>query len=167
MFPDFGRIDIERFGIHEGIPAYFVMMMVAFAVTTPIGVRWARQSKLDAEVIIDLNLVSLVAGVAGARILHVFVDGYFWDYVHLCTNPASVSWHISHAQCTQFEGVWDGTYCHPAEGDCFAWAKFWQGGLVWYGGLIGAGIYAIYFLYRNRFPIGKAIDYAGGMLPLG
>ena len=31
----------------------------------------------------------LLGGVAGARILHVLADGYFWDYVHLCTNPAA------------------------------------------------------------------------------
>ena len=51
----------------------------------------------------------------------------------------------------QVEGVWDAaaSVCRPAEGDCFAWAKFWQGGLVWYGGLLGAGVYGIYFLWKE------------------
>ena len=29
-------------------------------------------------------------GSSGARLLHVFADGYFWDYVHLCTDPGQV-----------------------------------------------------------------------------
>ncbi|HJL16751.1 MAG TPA: prolipoprotein diacylglyceryl transferase [Sandaracinaceae bacterium LLY-WYZ-13_1] len=163
MIPRFGEI----FG--EPIPAYFAMLMTGFLVAVGVGVVWARRSELDHDVIIDLGLVSLIAGVAGARILHVFVDGYFWDYVHLCTDPAQVSWQIPRAQCASLEGIWDAQagVCHPAEGDCFAWAKFWQGGLVWYGGLLGAGAYGIYFLHKERFPVLKGIDMAGMVLPLG
>lgn len=163
MIPQFGEI----FG--EPIPAYFAMLMTGFLVAVGTGVVWAKRSKLDHEVIIDLGLVSLITGVAGARILHVFVDGYFMDYVHLCTDPAQVGWEITRAQCTQVEGVWDAaaSVCRPAEGDCFAWAKFWQGGLVWYGGLLGAGIYDIYFLRREGFPVLKAVDMSGMMIPLG
>ncbi|MCC6874742.1 MAG: prolipoprotein diacylglyceryl transferase [Sandaracinaceae bacterium] len=167
MIPEFGHIPL----LDEPIPAYFAMMMVAFVVTIGIGVRWAKQSGLDHEVVIDLGLASLIWGVAGARILHVFVDGYFWDYVHLCTDPAQVSWQITQAQCAHpdVNGIWDAAarVCHPREGDCFAWAKFWQGGVVWYGGLLGATAYDMYFLRKNKFPIGKTIDMAGMVLPLG
>ena len=38
-------------------------------------------------------------GVIGARVLHVFADGYFWDYVHLCTDPGRVEWKLSQAEC--------------------------------------------------------------------
>jgi len=155
--------------MEEPVPAYFAMLMTGFVVAVGVGVVWARRSGLDPEVVIDLGLVSLIAGVAGARILRVFVDGYFWDYVHLCTDPAQVSWQITRAQCVQVEGVWDAAAntCHPSEGDCFAWAKFWQGGLVWYGGLIGAGAYGIRFLHKEGFPVLKGIDMAGMVLPLG
>ncbi len=163
MIPEFGHV----FG--EPIPAYFAMLMTGFIVAVGVAVLWAKRSKLDHDVIIDLGLVSLIAGVAGARILHVFVDGYFWDYVHLCTDPSQVGWQITQGQCTAVEGVWDAaaSVCRPAEGDCFAWAKFWQGGLVWYGGLLGAGAYGIYFLYKEGFPVLKGIDVAGMVLPLG
>lgn len=163
MIPQFGSV----FG--EPIPAYFAMLMTGFFVSFGLGVLWARRSGLDHDVIIDLGLVSLIAGVAGARILHVFVDGYFWDYVHLCTDPSQVAWQITQGQCTQVEGLWDAAarVCHPAEGDCFAWAKFWQGGLVWYGGLIGAGGYGVYFLRKEGFPVLKGIDLGGMMIPLG
>jgi phosphatidylglycerol:prolipoprotein diacylglycerol transferase len=169
MIPEFGRSIREAIGLSEGLPAYFAMLMLGFAVAIGTGVVWAKKSKLSHDVIIDMGLVSLIAGVAGARLMHVFVDGYFMDYVHLCTDPSQVTWHITQAQCVQYEGVWDATIqrCRPAEGDCFAWAKFWQGGLVWYGGLLAAGVYDIYFMRKERFPIGKGLDMAGMMIPLG
>ena len=36
-------------------------------------------------------------------------------------------------------GVWDTAkgVCHPVGTDCFAWAKFWAGGLTYYGGTSG------------------------------
>jgi phosphatidylglycerol:prolipoprotein diacylglycerol transferase len=163
MIPEFGRI----FG--EPIPAYFAMLITGFVVAVGINVVWAKRSKLDHDVMIDLGLVSLIAGVAGARILHVFVDGYFWDYVHLCTDPSQVAWQITPQQCTQAEGLWDAaaSVCRPAERNCLAWLEFWRGGLVWYGGLIGAGAYGIYFLWKEKFPVLKGIDAAGMVLPLG
>lgn len=163
MIPQFGEI----FG--EPIPAYFAMLMTGFLVAFGMAVLWAKRAGYDHDVIIDLGLVSLIAGVAGARILHVFVDGYFWDYVHLCTDPSQVAWEITRGQCAQVEGIWDAanSVCRPSEGDCFAWAKFWQGGLVWYGGLLGAGAYDIYFLKKEGFPVLKTIDVAGFCIPLG
>src|SRR5690348_2498836 len=134
MIPSFGRV----FG--EPIPAYFALLMLGFAVATWLAARIAKREGLDPDVMIDLGLVSVLAGVAGGRILHVFADGYFWDYVHLCTNPSSVVWHTvtSVAECKQLEGVWDGSekLCHALQRDCFAWAAFWNGGLAYYGGLI-------------------------------
>ena len=37
--------------------------------------------------------------------------------------------------------------CYPPR-DCFAWAKLWRGGLVYYGGLILATAYAVYYTRR-------------------
>ncbi|MBX3270977.1 MAG: prolipoprotein diacylglyceryl transferase [Sandaracinaceae bacterium] len=163
MIPRFGEV----FG--EPVPAYFAMLVMGFAVAILYGVVWAKRSKLDHDVMIDLGLGVLIAGVAGARILHVFVDGYFWDYVHLCTDPSQVAWQITPGQCVQVEGTWDAVHavCRPTEGDCFAWAKFWNGGLVWYGGLIVAGAYGIHFLWREKFPVLKGMDLTGMAIPLG
>lgn len=166
MIPQFGSL----FG--EPIPAYFAMLVTGFVVSFGMLAMQAKRSGLDHDVIIDLGLVSLITGVAGARILHVFVDGFFWDYVHLCTDPSLVAWKgVTQAECTSqyYNGVWDAAanVCRPAEGDCFAWAKFWNGGLVWYGGLIGAGAYGIYFLKKEGFPVLKGLDLAGIGLPLG
>jgi phosphatidylglycerol:prolipoprotein diacylglycerol transferase len=123
----------------------------------------------------------LLAGVAGARIMHVLVDGYFWDYVHLCTDPSKVDWPLDKAECVSavydkwgclvsgYGGTWDAArnVCHPKSADCFAWAKFWAGGLTYYGGLIGAALAAWYLLKRDKFPFWKAADMAGFAVPLG
>jgi phosphatidylglycerol---prolipoprotein diacylglyceryl transferase len=163
MLPSFGDV----FG--EPIPAYFVMLMAGFTAATIVASRMAKRQLLDHDVIIDLALLSLIAGVLGARILHVFADGYFWDYVHLCTNPDLVIWRAvtSLHECKQLGGRWDGAACHAITRDCFAWAEFWNGGLAYYGGLIFASATGIWFLRREGFPIGKGVDIVGAVLPIG
>jgi len=165
MFPTFGKI----FG--EPIPAYFTLLMIGFTVATFVGARWAKRSGLNHDVVIDLGLVSLIAGVAGARLLHVIADGYFWDYVHLCTEPSKVVWRdvTAATECHHFEGVWESAQgmCHAAKRDCFAWLKFWNGGLTYYGGLVVAALYGLWFLKREAFPLWKAADMAGMVIPLG
>jgi len=155
----------------EPIPAYFALLMVGFAVATIVASRMAKRQGLDHDVIIDLALLSLITGVLGGRLLHVIADGYFWDYVHLCTNPDLVIWRAvdSIGECHQLGGRWDAetSSCHAIERDCFAWAQFWNGGLAYYGGLVVATASGIAFLRRERFPVGKGIDIVGAVLPLG
>lgn len=153
----------------EAVPAYFVMLMTGFGIATWLGVRWAKQQGLDHQVIIDLGLYSLIAGVAGGRILHVLADGYFWDYVHLCTDPSQVIWRVEQARCTQIEGIWDASInaCRPPGRDCLAWAAFWSGGLAYYGGLLSATAYGLYFLKKQKFPMWKGADMAGLVIPVG
>ena len=163
MHPRLGEI----FG--QPLPAYFTMLVIGFGLATWLAARWAKRSGLDHDTMIDLGLFSLIWGVAGARILHVIADGYFWDYVHLCTDPAQVAWHITQAQCTQVEGLWDAEVgvCRPAARDCFAWAAFWRGGLAYYGGLIAAAAFGVWFLRRERFPVLKGVDFVGVGISLG
>jgi phosphatidylglycerol:prolipoprotein diacylglycerol transferase len=157
----------EIFG--ESVPAYFAMLMVGFGLAIFLAQRQARRMHLDHDTIIDLGLFALLWGVIGARILHVLADGFFWDYVHLCTDPSAVEWHLTEARCAQVEGLWDAEsgVCRPAERDCLAWAKFWNGGLAYYGGLIAASAYGIHFLRKEGFPLWKGVDLVGMTMPLG
>jgi phosphatidylglycerol:prolipoprotein diacylglycerol transferase len=152
-------------------PSYFVLLMSGFLFATIIGAIWAKRVGQDPDVVVDLGLAMLLSGVVGARLLHVIADGYFWDYVHLCTDPSKVDWKITQAEClsARYAGVWDAAanVCHPTERDCFAWAKFWAGGLTYYGGFIGASAAAWYLLKRDRFPFWKAADMAGMVIPVG
>ncbi|MDD9940835.1 MAG: prolipoprotein diacylglyceryl transferase [Myxococcales bacterium] len=165
MIPVFGHI----FG--EPIPAYFTLLMVGFGVATFLAAYWSKRAGYDHDVIIDLGLLSVIAGVVGGRLLHVIADGYFWDYVHLCTDPSQVVWKVveSAAECAELEGAWhaDTSTCHARTQDCFAWAKFWNGGLAYYGGLFVASASGLWFLRRERFPLGHGIDAVGAALPIG
>lgn len=163
MKPGFG----ELFG--EPIPAYFTLLLVGFAVATWLGVRYAKRAGFDHEAVIDLGLYSLIAGLVGSRLLHVIADGYFWDYVHLCTDPSQVAWRITPSECRSAEGVWDAAanVCRPAERDCFAWAAFWRGGLTYYGGLVAGIAWGLYFVRKEKLPVLDVVDMAGLVIPVG
>jgi len=164
------RPELFRF-FDVGFPSYFVLLLSGFLFATALGVLWARRIGMNPDVIVDLGLAMLLAGVAGSRILHVLVDGYFWDYVHLCTDPAKVDWPLDRAECVSsvYDGVWDAGkgVCHPKNTDCLAWAKFWAGGLTYYGGFLGATVAAVALLRRDGFPFWKAADMAGFAIPMG
>ena len=152
-----------------GFPSYFVLLISGFLFATALGVLWARRIGENPDVIVDLGLAMLLAGVAGGRLLHVIADGFFWDYVHLCTDPLRVDVPVGHEECvTRLNGLWDPdkNVCHPVR-DCFAWAKFWAGGLTYYGGFLGASGAAWVLLRRDRFAFWKAADMAGFAVPLG
>jgi phosphatidylglycerol---prolipoprotein diacylglyceryl transferase len=155
----------------QGMPSYFVLLMTGFLFATLVGALWARRVGQDPDVIVDLGLAMVIFGVAGARLLHVFVDGYFWDYVHLCTDPTLVDLRLSRIECESpvYDGIFSETlgYCHPREADCLAWAKFWAGGLTYYGGFLGATAAGFVLLRRDRFPFWKGADMAGMVVPLG
>jgi phosphatidylglycerol:prolipoprotein diacylglycerol transferase len=153
----------------EPIPAYFTFLLIGFAFATWLAARLAKKDGLDPNTFIDLGLFSVILGVLGARLLHVLVDGYFWDYVHLCTDPAQVAWEITVAQCERAEGIWDASreVCQPSRRDCFAWAAFWRGGLTYYGGLIAASAFGIWFLKREGVPIYRGMDIAAIGISLG
>lgn len=154
-----------------GFPSYFVLLLSGFVFATGLGVMWARRIGQNPDVIVDLSLAMLLSGVVASRLLHVFADGYFMDYVHLCTDPSKVAWPLERAECLspRYQGVWDeaARACHPSHSDCFAWAKFWAGGLTYYGGFIGATLAAIVLLKRDKFPFWKAADMAGFAIPIG
>ncbi|HMJ12365.1 MAG TPA: prolipoprotein diacylglyceryl transferase [Polyangiaceae bacterium] len=175
-------------------PSYFFLLLAGVLFCTAIGTLWAKRVGQDPDVIVDLGLMGLLVGVIGARVMHVLVDGYFWDYVHLCSNPSLVEWKITRAECLRDQyaegwlfgigshphgplGNWDAVkeVCRPVVPAtlsgridlCMSWAKFWAGGLTYYGGFIGGTAAAWYLLRRDRFPFWKAADMAAIAIPVG
>ncbi len=161
------------------VPSYFVMLLVGFVLATAVGALWARRIGANPDVVVDLGIGMLIAGVVGARLLHVLADGYFWDYVHICTDPSQVAYRITEGECRSVEvgGLWDAArqVCVPSPhrdlwqhvGRCFAWADVTAGGLTYYGGFLGASVAAVFLLRRERFPFWRAADMAGMVVPLG
>jgi phosphatidylglycerol:prolipoprotein diacylglycerol transferase len=158
-------------GLVMPFPSYFVLLLAGFLLATVMGALWARRAGQNPDVIVDLGLAMVLAGIAGGRLLHVVADGYFWDYVHLCTDPSKVEWQITRQQCqsAEYGGLWDylNEVCRPSERDCLAWAKFYSGGLTYYGGFAAASGAAYYLLKTDRFPFWKAADMAGMVVPVG
>lgn len=152
-------------------PSYFVLLLTGFLVATIMGALWARRVGQNPDVIVDLGLAMVLAGIAGSRLLHVFADGHFMEYVHRCTAPGLVDWHVTRRECLgpDIAGVWDLNHgvCHPKETDCLAWAKFYNGGFTYYGGFVAASGAAWYLLKTDRFPFWKAADMAGMVVPVG
>jgi phosphatidylglycerol:prolipoprotein diacylglycerol transferase len=152
-------------------PAYFVLLLTGFGFATSIAVMWARRIGQNPDVIVDLALSSLLMGVIGGRIFHVLFDGFLMDYVHLCTDPSLVDWRISKVACEspRYQGAWDAakSVCHPVQTDCLAWAKFWAGGLTYYGGLVFAAAAGIWLLKRDKFPVWKACDLSAVGIAIG
>lgn len=167
------------------VPSYFALLVTGFLLATSLGALWARRVGDSPDTVVDLGLAMLVWGVVGARLLHVLADGFFWDYVHLCTDPSQVLWKISRAECLSVSepdqlssllgakaralGVWDAAAagCRPSEVDCFAWARFWAGGLTFYGGLLLALPVGYRLLKREGFPVRRALDMGGLVIPVG
>ncbi len=184
MFPDI--FDSEWIGItgewHFAIPSYFVALMTGFLLASWLSFREAMKLGIDRRRFIDFAIWMLIVGVMGSRIAHVLLDGFFWDYVHLCTDPFLVEGKsvetgpcVSNAQCVaaQSRGLDVGGICnaetglcHPAV-DCFRWLKFWAGGLTVYGALIGCVVVGWWYMRRHDLPVRKIMDMGGYGIPLG
>jgi phosphatidylglycerol:prolipoprotein diacylglycerol transferase len=153
------------------LESYFSGVAFGFILAIVLMYRWAKRSEIDAAQIVDLWILMIIMGVFGARILSVLADGHFWDYVHLCTDPLEVDWPLTKAQCLDgpYDGMWDPVerVCHPAYVDCLAWAKFWKGGLTFYGGFILASVTGVLFLLKVKLPVLRVVDSAGWAIPLG
>lgn len=158
---------VELFG--EPVSSYFTLLLVGFALATFLTARRAGSMGLDREVMIDLGLYSLIWGVLGGRALHVLADGQLSNYVYSCLDPSKVVWHIPREQCASIPGVWDeaASVCHAVERNCFAAFAFWQGGLAYYGGLIAALAFGLWFMRKENFPVGKGADFVACGIALG
>ncbi len=165
------------------IPSYTAAILVGFALAAWLAYRDAMRWGVDRSKFIDFAIWMLIVGVLGSRIMHVLVDGFFMDYVHLCTDPFLIEGKalesgeacISNAQCLalQDQGRDIGGICNPSDGlcypqqDCFRWLKFWAGGLTVYGGLIGCVLFGWWYMKKNDLPVRKIMDLGGYGMPLG
>ena len=81
MYPTL--LDLSAFSLSS----YFTMIALGYVLAAALSVREGKRVGIDPDDVIDVALYGLIFGVLGARLLHVVADGFFWDYVHLCTDP--------------------------------------------------------------------------------
>jgi phosphatidylglycerol:prolipoprotein diacylglycerol transferase len=160
------------------------MLMVGFLVATLLSKRAAVRAGLPGERVVDLAVLVLVLGVAGARLLSVTTDGKLGDFVHLCSDPraveapdAAVRYCQRDEQCG-YDYLCDpaareavaaaerSTMCHPPR-DCLAALKFWQGGLTFYGALLFAIPGAVWYCRRRRLDVLQVGDLVAPYVMLG
>ena len=149
------------------LPAYFTMLSLGFALAIYLASRWAKRNRLDSGRMLDFGILMVVFGVIGAKILHIFADGHFYDYVNLCRDPSLVNWHVDIHECHLLSGSWDETkrVCHPVRQDCFAWAS--GSGFAFYGGFVAAALFSIWYIRKHKWPAGKICDMGGWSIMLG
>jgi len=170
--------------LFAGFPSYLTMVMVGFLTATLLAKRAAVRAGLPGERIVDLAVLVLVLGVAGARLLSVATDGKLADFVHLCSEPsqvaapdAAVRYCQTDEQCG-FDYLCDrdardevaagkrGSMCYPPR-DCLAVFKFWQGGLTFYGALLFAIPGALWYCRRKRLDFLAVGDLVAPYLMVG
>jgi len=154
------------------------MLTIGYLITSYVAFRDFDRMGIPRNRSVDLVMALFIAGIVGARLLSVVADGYFMDYVHLCTNPKLVYPEklpgnrlcIRDSQCkTAQKGELCDTstgLCHPGR-DCLRAFKFWYGGLTFYGGVILAILVAFWYIRRFKLPWIKILDTGGWGIALG
>ncbi|MBM4373100.1 MAG: prolipoprotein diacylglyceryl transferase, partial [Deltaproteobacteria bacterium] len=76
-------------------PAYFTFLTVGYLAATLLAWRELRRnSTMDPNKFLDLAIVLLIAGLLGARLLHVLADGHLRDYWYLCVDPMETTGQV-------------------------------------------------------------------------
>lgn len=118
---------------------YGLAIALAFVVGIYLAVREAGRTPGNPRPghIFDLSFWILVFSMVGARVLFIIVS---WrDYYHLCVAPELVEGSL---------GI----------SDCWAVLKFWKGGLVFFGGFLGAVFTAIWYCRKHRLSFLRMSD---------
>lgn len=123
-----------------GVPAYWALLMIGFMAAIYLSWRMARRAGIDTSRILDLNLIILLCGVFGARLMHVLVED----------DPLRPGEPILYHYLQ-----------HPLE------ILNVTNGLAFYGGLLVAVPVAVWYVRRRELGVGRVADIAGVCIPLG
>lgn len=126
------------------VPSYGVMIMLGFISCILVAYFRSRSYGIDPNVVIDLGIICMLAGIIGARVWHVVE---YWNEAYVVD---------------QMTGATRGTF--EALGEAMQVQK---GGLVFYGGFIGAAICVWGYLYVRKLPVLFYVDIAAILVPLG
>ena len=128
------------------IHAYGLLIAVGAIVSVLFALRQGRRMGFDAAAVLDMAFWALVAGLAGSRALYVLV--HLGDYAQLCLGTGAPRPALR------------------ALADCATPFFIWQGGLVFYGGALGAAGVILWVAHRRSWPLGDVADLLAPSLAL-
>jgi phosphatidylglycerol:prolipoprotein diacylglycerol transferase len=135
-----------RFGGSDmGLHTYGVLVAVGFAAGILLFWREGKRQGLDGGRLLDLAFWCIVAGLVGSRLAYIGLNAH--DFADACFGSGiSSKAHLS---------------------GCTAVLRFWEGGLVFYGGAIGAGLVILMFCRSEGWSFWRLGDLAAPTLALG
>jgi phosphatidylglycerol:prolipoprotein diacylglycerol transferase len=155
-------------------PSFFTFLMIGYGFAIAITMREARRQGMDEARVYDLDLWMVFWGLVGSRVLHLIADGQWHDYVNLCKNPtlveavgAKVAVCQNAAQCGN-EFLCDTVrhVCYPPR-DCLAVFELWRGGFAFYGGLVFASVFGLWYAHKHKLGMLRFADIAAYAIPIG
>lgn len=84
MFPELFRIPILNLPINS----YGFMIMIGFLLAAYIAVRRGRRQGIDSDLILDVGIIGLLAGMIGAKINHIIQFGH--EYAGQAGEPGAL-----------------------------------------------------------------------------
>ncbi len=138
-----------RFGGRQiGLHSYGVLIAVGLACGVALAYHEGKRQKLDGGRVLDLAFWLIVTGLVGARIAYVIVNAD--DFARICAG--------SGAPPRGARLIWT---------DCTRALRVWEGGLVFYGGVIASAAFAFRFARREGWWPAQIADLFAPCLALG
>jgi phosphatidylglycerol:prolipoprotein diacylglycerol transferase len=137
-----------------GVHTYGLLIAVGLGVAIALGAREARRRGLDVGRVLDFAFWATVAGLVASRVVYGLVN--LGTFARTCT-----------------QGTGEPRSLGQVLFDCTRIVHVWEGGLVFYGGVLGGALVAVAFARRERwsfwtlgdvFAPGMAIGHALGRL---
>jgi phosphatidylglycerol:prolipoprotein diacylglycerol transferase len=119
------------------IYSYGVLTAIGYLIGIWLITREAARAEIDPKIIIEMAFPILIWTVIGARLLYILTN--IPSYIDMC----------------------------KVQNDCFAIARVWEGGLVFYGGLIGGFSAAMYYIRKHKLNTFKVLDVLAIGMPIG
>ncbi len=138
-------------GREIGLHTYGVLIGCGCAVAIVLAFREARRQGLDGSKILDLSFWMLVTGLLGSRLLYVALNAR--TFARICAGGGDDE--IAARSLGRVLG------------DCTRVFQVWEGGLVFYGGFIAAGLVAFFFARRQGWSFWALGDLFAPSLAIG
>ncbi len=132
-----------------GIHTYGVTIAAGFIMAILLGVRSCRRQGIRVDRFLDLAFWVIISSLLGSRLLFMITERS--TYYDLCRG----------ADLSESRGIGQLLF------DCSRGLHLWEGGLVFYGGLLGAVLTSIWFTRRHQMGFLKVADLCVPLIALG